>query len=64
MESNSTKEKGAIKVSWNIEDNLKLLDFMSHNQDKSWADLINQFNGKKTIEDIILQYMQFPISNF
>lgn len=25
---------------------------------------MNQFEGKKALEDIIIQFMQFPITNF
>jgi hypothetical protein len=37
MEINNGKDlKNNVKVSWNIEDNIKLLDFMGNNRDKSW----------------------------
>lgn len=32
-------------------------------EEKSWRKLLNEFGGKRTIEDIVLQFLQFPISN-
>jgi hypothetical protein len=33
------------------------------NGEKSWNKLLNEFGGKRSIEDIVLQFLQFPISN-
>lgn len=37
---------------------------MGSDQGKSWNDIMAQFDGKKSLEDIIVQFMQFPITNF
>ena len=52
------------KSNWCLDDNIKLLDFMGICQNKSWREIEYQFEGKKSIEDILLQFMQFPITNF
>jgi hypothetical protein len=31
---------------------------------RTWDELIGQFEGKKALEDIIIQFMQFPITNY
>lgn len=51
------------KAVWSIEDNLKLLNFTSKPED-NWGKLENSFEKKKTMVDIALQFMQFPIGNF
>lgn len=47
---------------WSIDDNLKLLNFISRPND-SWEPLESSFEKKKSFDDIVLQFMQFPISN-
>ena len=47
---------------WSIDDNLKLLQFVSKPAD-DWEALENSFEKKKTFDDIMLQFMQFPIGN-
>ena len=59
-----SKERGSSKSSWGLEDNIKLLDFMGASKNKNWTDIEGQFETKKSLEDIILQFMQFPITNF
>jgi hypothetical protein len=34
--NNGKDQKNNVKVTWNIEDNIKLLDFMGNNHNKSW----------------------------
>ena len=60
----SKETKTQNKTNWGLEDNIRLLDFMGSAEGKSWEDIEAYFEGKKTREDIILQFMQFPISNF
>lgn len=45
---------------------MKLLDFMgsSSTHSKSWHDMLALFDNKRAIEDIIVQFMQFPITNY
>lgn len=62
MEAHNRDSKNFPKNAWNIEENIRLLDFMS-NSEKSWKKLLDEFGGKRTIEDIMLQFLQFPISN-
>ncbi len=31
---------------------------------KDWKTIVDQFEGRKGVEDIILQFMQFPIANY
>jgi hypothetical protein len=56
--------KQISKTSWGLEDNIRLLEFMGSCSGRNWEDLMAQFEGKKTLEDIISQFMQFPITNF
>jgi hypothetical protein len=37
---------------------------MGNCQGQSWYSIHQQFEGKKSLEDIVLQFMQFPITNF
>lgn len=37
---------------------------MGNCRGKSWKDIESQFETKRGLEDIVLQFMQFPISNF
>jgi hypothetical protein len=37
---------------------------MGSGEHKNWNDIVAQFEGKKSLEDIIVQFMQFPITNF
>lgn len=60
----SSKDNKVSKTSWGLEDNIKLLDYMGNCEGRSWKDLIDQFEGKKALEDIIIQFMQFPITNY
>jgi len=43
MESTNGKDKVNSKVAWNIEDNIKLLDFMGNSYQRSWRKLLDQF---------------------
>jgi len=52
------------KSYWGLDDNIKLLDFMGNSYGRGWAEIDHYFEGKKSIEDILLQFMQFPITNF
>lgn len=36
---------------------------MSNSNNKTWKHLLDSLGGKRTIEDVILQFLQFPISN-
>ena len=63
LASSQEKAEQTKKNNWPIEDNIKLLELAS-NSGKSWEDVVNAFEGRKNIEDIILQFMQFPIINF
>lgn len=56
--------KQANKTSWGLEDNIRLLEFMGNCTGRSWNELMGQFDGKKALEDIIIQFMQFPITNY
>lgn len=60
----SAKDNKVSKTSWGLEDNIKLLDYMGNCEGRSWKELIDQFEGKKALEDIIIQFMQFPITNY
>lgn len=60
----SSKDSKAGKTSWGLEDNVKLLDYMGSCEGRSWKELADQFEGKKALEDIIIQFMQFPITNY
>ena len=52
------------KNNWCYEDNVKLLEFMGNCEGKDWNELLEELEGKKTLEDVIVQFMQFPINNF
>ena len=36
---------------------------MSQSHKKPWSTLLECFNNKRSIEDIVLQFLQFPIAN-
>ena len=43
---------------------MKLLDFMAQEK-KQWQTLKEEsLSNKKTLEDIVIQFLQFPITNF
>ena len=58
----NSSERGK-RSNWAIDDNMKLLELVS-SPGMSWEGLQEAFEGKKSIEDIILHFMQFPINNF
>lgn len=63
MEQMGRDSKGHPKA-WNIEENIRLLDFMASSRgENDWNKLLEFFGGRRNIEDIILQFLQFPISN-
>ena len=61
---NNKESRAQGKTNWGLDDNIKLLDFIGNSEGKNWNDILNQFEGKKSLEDIIIQFMQFPITNF
>ena len=61
-------ESGGLKASqpstWTIDDNMHLLDFSSDPQQR-WEPLQKKtFEDKKNFDEIMLQFMQFPITKF
>jgi hypothetical protein len=36
---------------------------MSNPENKNWKALLENLGGKRTLEDVILQFLQFPVSN-
>ncbi len=63
MQTHSREGKGFLKQAWSVDENLKLLDFMSNPENKNWKALLENLGGKRTLEDVILQFLQFPVSN-
>lgn len=68
MDTVKRAETGGYKESkpstWSIEDNMHLLEFVSKPQ-SSWEPLQKEtFEDKKSLDEIMLQFMQFPITNF
>ena len=49
---------------WGIDENMKLLDFMEKDNDHWDALKEKTLENKRPLEDIILQSLQFPITNF
>ena len=37
---------------------------MSNCEGRDWSELLDKIEGRKTLEDVIMQFMQFPINNF
>ena len=60
----AASNKEGTKASWGFEENMRLLEFMGQEK-KEWHSLKEEtLNNKKTLEDIIIQFIQFPITNF